>query len=410
VTSDIAIAPDAAAPEVPPPAAPMRVAPAAVNGPGAELRLELTDADEIVVATAAKREPPRRPARDQDILAGAAIRARASLVALSHRYRPDPAAPPFGILDADKLCLDMAAIGAELHEAFFGHPDANNVDADLKRIAKAIADTPAPARLQIGAAYQPFPWAVLYDGVYRGKDPASVDLASFWGHRFHIDRAIVGHVSAAHAPVIRTPVRVQPCRNRTLETTPHDPFPRQTTVVRPSIESGNAFRDYLKTQPSPCDLLYVFCHASAAVTRDALFTFAPDAPETQAKLIFEPPPAEPVDVQTMRKLRRTPLADRPLVFLNACSTAAGDEAFQGQFLEQFLDAWSAGGLIGTDWDVPQAFAEAFATRMLGYFLAGGITLGDAFARTTRDAFAQRNPFALVYAMYAAPDLIVGGTT
>jgi hypothetical protein len=318
----------------------------------------------------------------------------------------------------------MAKIGAALHKAFFGTPRDRRTDSDTRRLAQAIADTPAigaTARLQIVAAFQPFPWAVLYDGAYRGKpltdDPASVDLACFWGHRFRIDRMIMGHASAARPPVLPATVRVQACLNRHLDDEPAakalgvQVVSRQRALfedlpgvaAHPRIESTDGFVAYLRSETA-CDLLYVFCHATAAQTRDALFTYSDQAPDTQAKLIFEPSPAAPVDVRAMQAAREAPLVDRPLVFLNACSSASGDEAFQSPMLEQFLERWGAIGVIGTDWEVPTVFADAFARRFFDHFLRARAPLADALWLAGREAFAEGNPFPLVYALYARPDL------
>ena len=50
------------------------------------------------------------------------------------------------------------------------------------------------------------------------------------------------------------------------------------------------------------------------------------------------------------------------------------------------------------------FAAAFARRLLGYFLGGHEPLAEAFAHAAADAFAADNPFPLIYALYAPPDL------
>jgi hypothetical protein len=96
------------------------------------------------------------------------------------------------------------------------------------------------------------------------------------------------------------------------------------------------------------------------------------------------------------------------VFLNACTSAAGDQAFQGQFLEQFVSRWGAIGFVGTDWEVPTVFADAFARAVLAQFLAPCLPIGDALAHATDLAFAQDNPFPLIYALYGPPDLTVQG--
>jgi hypothetical protein len=418
-----------------PPRPATSISAAALSGPSADLRLILTGAGEIEISTSARVGRPRPPASDWSVLTSEAIRARAALVSLSRRYRAEHSADsPFALVDAQRMCFEMAEIGARLHEKFFGHPDDAVMDSELRRLAQSIADTPDTAgvrvRLQIGATYQPFPWAVLYDGAYRGRpltDVASVDPTCFWGERFRIDRAIVGNQAGAfRAPIIRGTVRVQQCLNPYLDEDQQDEevigvvdaqrrlFKDLPNVLaQPCIESAEGFATYLEAQDSgPCDLLYFFCHATAAKSKTALFTFTTEDPEQQAKLIFGPGGGHAVDVAAMKAKRRKPLADRPLIFLNACSTAAGDEAFQGQFLAQFLDRWQAAGLIGTDWEVPTVFADEFARRLLNYFVRDRLPLGDAFANASRDAFDQGNPFALVYALYAPPNFVIssGGST
>lgn len=404
---------------------PVAVAAASLSGPRAELLLELTAADQIRISTGATIALPCPLASAPSVLAQAAILARTGLAALSHDYRAastDPAAPPFGLVGGRATMLAMARIGAALHEAMFGHPDEVG-DANLKARAQLVADLPAAgtrARLQIAAAFQPYPWAVLYDGAWRGRpltDEASLDPSCFWGRRFRIDRAIVGHGAAAgRGPTLAGPLRIQACINPHLDDqqAAHGVqvvagqralFAGLAGVeVEPAIESGAALRSYLQTQPRACDLLYFFCHATAAQTLDALFTFATEPPDTQARLILDAGAAAAVDVAAMRQLRRGPLADRPLVFLNACGSALGDPAFQAPLLVQFLDRWRATGVIGTDWEVPTVFADAFARRLLGYFLGGHEPLAEAFAHAAADAFAQDNPFPLIYALYAPPDL------
>jgi hypothetical protein len=413
-----------------PAARPIQVPVAVLTGPPAELRLMLTPTDQIVISGGAVTEKPRDPASHPSVLIGEAIRARKELVALSGAYRRDRTRrSEFALAEAPSMCLRMAKVGAALHKQFFGRPADRATDLDVQRLAQTIADTPreGPARLQIAAAFQPFPWAVLYDGAYRGKpltdDPASVDLTCFWGHRFRIDRMIMGHASAARAPILPMPVRVQACLNPHLDDEPGAKalgvqvvdsqralFGGMPDVQNhPLIETTKDFVAFL-TSDTACELLYVFCHASAAVTRDDLFTYTDRAPETQAKLIFEPPPAPPLDVAAMQDHRTKPLIDRPLVFLNACSTTAGDEAFQAPLLEQFLDRWGAAGVLGTDWEVPSVFADAFARRLLAHFLGDRRSLGEAFWLTSHEAFAEGNPFPLIYALYAQPELTVAATT
>ena len=405
----------------PPPPSPVQTTVAVrLSGPTAALLLELTAADQVRVTSGPRFGQPCALAKNPAELATIAIDARNRLVARTRRYAADPAHPPFGLVDGPQAMLDLARIGADLHRACFGKPGHTD-DLNRTALATTIADVATPgARMQVAAAFQPFPWAVFYDGAWRGRpltdDPASVDPSGFWGRRFRIDRALVcGHGGAPREPVLRGPLRVQACLN------PHLDERQQVKVVaaqralfatfagldvRAPIESEGALRTYLAAQAAPCDLLYFFCHATAAVGVDHLFTFTTSPADRQARLILDDTgdTTGGIDVAAMDDLRSEPLDDRPLVFLNACTSAGGDQAFQPQLLLQFLERWQAAGVIGTDWTVPTLFADAFARALLRHFLAGNVTLAEAFARAGDEAFAQGNPFPLIYALYAPPEL------
>ena len=387
-------------------------------GPAAQLRLELTEDDRLVLSTGAVVGRPT-PTRNAAALAVEAIDARRDLVALTGAYAVDPARAPFGLADPDAM-LKVARIGAALHRAMFGTPDDDD-DLNRTRLARTIADVapdPAGVRLQIAAAYQPFPWAVFYDGAWRGRpltDAASVDPSCFWGHRFRIDRALVtGHAQPPRRPVIGAPVRVQPCLNADLDRQQGVKVveaqralfgARPGVVVAPPIEHDADLRAYLAAQPAACDVLYFFGHAHAAQARDDLFTYRDRPPDLQARLVLDRDGAG-VDVRAMEDLRSAPLDQRPLVILNACGSVAGDEAFQPQLLLQFVGRWKVAGVLGTDWPVPTVFADAFVRELLDEFIDRRTPLAAALARASERVLAQGNPFPLVYALYAPPDLTI----
>lgn len=50
------------------------------------------------------------------------------------------------------------------------------------------------------------------------------------------------------------------------------------------------------------------------------------------------------------------------------------------------------------------FADTFAQRFMRYFLGEHRPLGEALTQTSQDAFEVGNPFPLIYALYAPPEL------
>ncbi len=353
-------------------------------------------------------------------IADEAIRVRRALVALSEAYDPDPNVE-LGIRSADEVLLKFAQAGATMHAAIFGDPADPNVSPDLKDVATAIANTDG-GRLQIVAEHLPFPWAVLYDGLAAGHPPlesaAGVDMSRFWGVRFRIDRCVFARRTLhAPSPVLgKGKVRVKTCLNPHLDTQQHlqvveaqrNQFSQFATVeCLASAEGRDELLSWLKDKPGDgCDLLYLFCHAESAQTISELFFNLSAPPDIQASILLDRDPNNAVTIREMWKARRAPLKDEPFVFLNACSSAAGDQAFQSLFLRHFVASWRARGFLGTDWKVHTAFADVFGRAVLHLFLQEGMSIGRALSTVATRAFTARNPFPLIYALYAQPELRV----
>ncbi len=377
--------------------------------------------------TLASRDFPVEPATGLGELAGQAIRWRTRLIELSERYAPDH---DLGLADGGAALLGFATIGAEIHRALFGHPDEAG-HADLKDTARSLCNLGAQSRplLHIIAQHLPLPWGVIYDGVYAGQPPpqtaAEVDPRRFWGHRFLIERIARASLNNVPAPALRKKsdqeAALVPCINRHVDAMQGVEAARHQLAFFDALAAGGAplrcaprieqraeLEQLLRGDRGAARLLYFFCHGNAAATVNDRFFLSRAAPDVEAWLSLDAheAAAERIDVAWLRGVRPSPLAGQPLVFLNACSTAQGDREFQSQFLTQFMQRWNVRGLIGTDWKIPTIFADRFSRRLLDRFVRGRVALGPAFAATSDEFLAAGNPFPLIYAMYARPDMTV----
>jgi hypothetical protein len=342
-----------------------------------------------------------------------ALRIRRRLVALSESYKASPG-HELGIGTPTDALFEFAGLGSSLHEKIFGDPRDPDASEDLKAVAQSIAETEG-GRMQIVAENLPFPWAVVYDGG-RPHTPADVDKSHFWGVRFRIDRRVLGKAGDAPSPSLGNgKVRIKSCLNPHIDAQQHvQAVVRQrcqfdgldNVELLQMAENRGALETWLATPQPLCDMLYFFCHASSAVTMNELFFEVGTSPEMQASLLLDADPGLGITIQDMWQLRKDPLEGRPFVFLNACSTAQGDQAFQSLFLRHFVGRWRARGFLGTDWKVPTPFADAFGRRILEHFLKEGLTIAQALAKASTEAFAVDNPFPLVYALYAQPEIRV----
>jgi hypothetical protein len=96
----------------------------------------------------------------------------------------------------------------------------------------------------------------------------------------------------------------------------------------------------------------------------------------------------------------------PLVFLNACGSAAIDYRATPSFPARFLAAGNR-GFIGTETNIPDVFAARFAERFYSRLLDGE-PAGQALNGAKWDMIETlRNPLGILYTMYADPDLHIG---
>jgi hypothetical protein len=333
---------------------------------------------------------------------------RARLVTLAGQYQPDSRpGTPFAIAAPASAMQELAVVGRKLHQAIFGDPHDGGVSADLRNLSREIARLGENgARLHIDSEFLPIPWGVLCD------DLQDATPASFWGGRFQITRLVRGGpISSMTRRSLDLDIGggLRACIRKELD---HE---LGVSVVEPQFEfftglgcaepitrraALEAFLD--SEQAEDCRLLYILGHAWAASEFDEHGRLRSMPPLEQARLQLD----EPISAYELRTHHRLQQG-QPLVFLNACSSALGDPGWPSPFLTLAMNHWGACGLVGTDWQVPAVFADAFARAFLHAFIREKKPLGLALHGVTRAALAQGNPFGLTYALYAPPALIAG---
>ena len=131
-------------------------------------------------------------------------------------------------------------------------------------------------------------------------------------------------------------------------------LPHQTFV--PAAASANPRKDVIDTlerpQPSPVATLYFFCHCSVGRGNNVILEFTPGSTGTQA--------IERTDLGVAK------LDDAPLVFANACTTAAADP-YIANLLEAEFFSRDCRGFVGTEAKVPVALASRFAEIFFRFF-------------------------------------------
>jgi hypothetical protein len=158
---------------------------------------------------------------------------------------------------------------------------------------------------------------------------------------------------------------------------------------------------------TPVQVHHFHCHCESTV--------APGSPQLRLKAEGWRAAEQSVDARDLlnrltdiRAARAIGGAERidelPLVFLNACASAAVDPERIGSFVETFDHGFA--GLIATDAIIPEPFAFQFS-RTFYEELLGGATIGEAIYRS-RWAMLKTysNPLGLLYGLFADPDIRV----
>jgi CHAT domain len=122
--------------------------------------------------------------------------------------------------------------------------------------------------------------------------------------------------------------------------------------------------------PSPVNLLYLFCHCSVGEGNDPVLRFGGSI--------------QPDDVVRRTEFGAAQLADRPLVFANACTTSSADPYVANELQDGFF-ARGCRAYIGTETKVPIVLASRFATIFFHYLYRridpDPMAAGEAMAQT-----------------------------
>jgi CHAT domain len=153
----------------------------------------------------------------------------------------------------------------------------------------------------------------------------------------------------------------------------------------------------------PVQIQHFACHCETSSGTDtgyALILGGPDAGRRSITL---------GRIRTGFRVRRQQLgaiADaRPLIVANACGSSKIDKETRRSFPRWFLNNRHR-GFLGTETDVPDEVAAAFAERLYTSLL-NDHPLGEAVVLARRQLMAERcNPLGLLYVLYGDPGLVI----
>jgi CHAT domain len=173
-------------------------------------------------------------------------------------------------------------------------------------------------------------------------------------------------------------------------------WPRQNFVPDPNRNDPKqqVVMALATPQPDPASILYFYCHCSVKDGSDPVLQFG----ET----------SKTPDIVEASDIYQGHLETGPLVFANACTTAAADPQGTSELESRFF-ARDIRAFLGTETKVPAALASRFAWLFFQFFLRQAdpdpMSAGEALAQARLFLWTQYlNPGGLLYCLVNQYDL------
>lgn len=328
----------------------------------------------------------------------------------------------------------LAPIGWKLNVTLTGH---------TSEVRDRLLDAPPDAIIQVlrpaGSVFA-FPWAWIYDIPLPGEEPALCPMVAAWDgtaplfegepaecpHGPHAEdvlcpfgfvgfRRVIEQLSSTDRPVLTVPVAAG-CEMVAAETRVDvDPAALAAHIGRLhatllGAHPGAGLREAADKATLRAELgrdlalLYFYCHGERRSIAD------PDVYLSVGRGEAIPAPEFIAWVDVWRRRDRLRIWDgvRPLVFVNACHSAAIYPETLASYLDAFIGRAHAAGVIGTEVKVQQdlamAFAERFFELLLGGPQASPLPVGEAMRRIRLEYLARGNLFGMMYTPHCWADL------
>lgn len=310
--------------------------------------------------------------------------------------------------DANAAALKiLARAGAGLFQKLFFGPNAG---ADAKAVGdylrRRLGGEGPPLKLQVVTLGVPIPWACLYLGDAAAGVP--LDWNSFLGLRHVVeqiplqpDLAVYGADMPSDQPRLGVSLNLNTAIDGQMKVdvirTQIDYWMKAAQTRRVALTQRSTRAEVIHGLNDPADegqFLYFYCHADTVGLNERGGPDASSITLSDGKLVLG-------DLRLDAPASRT-LKGAPLVFINACESAALSPLFYDGFVPYFM-AKGARGVVGTECNTPALFAREWALAFFDRFLDGG-AVGESFLALRQHFLVQyRNPLGLLYAVHCDGD-------
>ena len=317
-----------------------------------------------------------------------------------------------------KVWKGLADWGRSIYRDLFDIQGENN--AELIDWSKDLKELKGE-RIVVDSAIGNIPWGLLYDDVV----PETLEgdylpelLSHFWATKYQLEvLPDYPHNRVLWRPDLRNTdsTRFTVTINKDIKGKygdAQDTFfdglaPRLKASVRkpPSTLVVNYDKvdviDSITQRQEPQHLIYFFCHHKKA---DGGWTLRGYRDFEQTKLIIrgEDPKLESatLSIKEMKNNEHIKgFSSPPVVFFNACESSQTEIGDPSSFMQYFVKTLKSYAFIGTEAEIPAAFADEFGKYFVGEFLNAERIGQILFDERREFAKTHCNPFGLYYTLY-----------
>ena len=239
------------------------------------------------------------------------------------------------------------------------------------------------------------PWQLVY--MNDGSEEPNPDL--FWGMRLQVEQTLATGLDLRLNPAKQA---VEPITAYVNSGLPQATLQMHRQVLTTFRNKESELLEDLKKLDNRSAALYFYCHAEY------------DSKDSQQSWIELTDRRARVTLGTLRDTTRVdPVSQAqiefksaPLVFLNACHSGEMDSALYQSFVGFMLRDKKAGGVVGTETQMPAYFATAVAVEFWRRAQTG-TAIGQILLELRRHYWKQcNNPLAFLYSLYANADFSI----
>jgi serine/threonine protein kinase len=283
-------------------------------------------------------------------------------------------------------------------------------DREFRSILEEMNQLPPGSTISIHAQNFWIPWEILYSENFNwkpGKPGSAIDSLNpqlFWGYRYVIESRLIGGTSKAikyqtkaEQKRVFVILNVNNSIDATLVAKPDHGLRSHRTFFAEQVNARvgefrsepKQIKSLLECKDCPGSLIYFYCHGRSENPFDANQTEQLEiGPDTYIDHFDLPQDGL--------------FADRPLVFLNSCSSGAISPLSLSNFPKKFK-ANGAEGLLFTHFSVPVNFGAAFGQEIIKRYL-NGESIGRSLLDLRQNLCDKYNPLGLFYGLQCPADL------